>query len=117
MTMEFGGSSADYGDSVINAAKSVVQQMKVIWPEKSDPELFRMLGITPMIGRNFNGKVFTQAHAQKLVAFANQMGVGKLHFWSAARDNGSCAGGAISPTCSSIAQGQYEFIKIFQGFI
>lgn len=116
MTMEFGGPSPDFGDSVIGAAKAVLQQMKQIWPEKSPAQLNRMLGVTPMIGRNFNGKIFRQDHARKLVNWANQNKIGLLAFWSAGRDNGGCAGGPVSPSCSSISQSEYEFIKIFQEF-
>lgn len=116
MTMEFGGPSADFGDSVIGAAKSVLQQMKQIWPEKSPQELNKMLGVTPMLGRNFNGKIFKQEHARKLVKWGNDNHIGLLAFWSIGRDNGNCAGGGISPSCSSIAQSEYEFTKIFQEF-
>ncbi|GAA1274011.1 cellulose binding domain-containing protein [Saccharothrix xinjiangensis] len=116
MTMEFGSSRADWGDAVIAAAESSLRQMKQIWPAKSDAELKRLLGVTPMIGRNFNGKVFTQAHARKLVNWANTNRIGLLAFWSAGRDNGGCPGGGISPTCSSIAQSQYEFTTLFKGF-
>jgi len=116
MTMEFGGPSPDYGDSVIGAAISVLRQMKEVWPEKSDAELKGMLGVTPMIGRNFNGKVFELAHARKLVDWANSNRIGLLAFWSSGRDNGDCPGGGISPHCSSISQQEYEFTRIFQGF-
>jgi hypothetical protein len=63
---------------------------------KSDAELKRLLGVTPMIGRNFNGKVFTQAHARKLVARANTNRIGLLGFWSVGRDNGTPARAAAS---------------------
>ncbi|KOX12704.1 carbohydrate-binding protein [Saccharothrix sp. NRRL B-16348] len=116
MTMEFGSSRPDWGDAVIAAAESSLRQLRTIWPAKSDAELKRLLGVTPMIGRNFNGKVFTQAHARKLVAWANTNRIGLLGFWSVGRDNGNCPGGGISPTCSSISQTQYEFTNIFKAF-
>lgn len=116
MTMEFNGKSPDWGDAVIGAAESVLMQMKQIWPEKSDGELKRMLGVTPMLGRNFNGRVFETKHGKQLVQWANEQNIGLLSFWSTARDNGNCAGGGISPTCSSTSQGDLEFTKIFQGF-
>ncbi|WP_018680945.1 cellulose binding domain-containing protein [Actinokineospora enzanensis] len=116
MTMEFGSSRADWGDAVIAAAESTLGQMKQIWPGKSDAELRKLLGVTPMIGRNYNGKIFTQAHANKLVGWANANHIGLLGFWSAGRDNGGCPGGGISATCSSIAQSTYEFTTIFKGF-
>ncbi|MFI9597325.1 hypothetical protein [Nonomuraea sp. NPDC052265] len=37
-------------------------------------------------------------------------------FWSAARDNGGCPNGQVSPTCSGISQSSYEFTNIFKGF-
>ncbi|ODM99814.1 putative bifunctional chitinase/lysozyme [Orchesella cincta] len=116
MTMEFQGKSADWGDAVIGAAESVLRQMKAIWPEKSDGELKRMLGVTPMLGQNFNRKVFETKHGRKLVDWANQNHIGLLSFWSVARDNGNCAGGGISAYCSSTTQSDLEFTKVFQGF-
>lgn len=114
MTMEFPSSQPSWGDAVISAANSTLYQMKEIWPEKSDQELRSMLGVTPMIGRNFNGKQFEVAHARQLVDWANANGIGFLSFWSIGRDNGGCSG--ISPTCSGIPQDDYEFTKVFQNF-
>ena len=117
MTMEFGSSRASWGDAVIAAAQSTLRQMKTeIWPEKSDAELKRMLGVTPMIGRNFNGKIFTQAHARQLVNWATSNHIGLLAFWSVGRDNCGCPGGGVSPTCSSISQSTYEFTNIYKAF-
>jgi chitinase len=116
MTMEFGSSRPDWGDAVIAAATASLGQLKQIWPAKSDAELKRMLGVTPMIGRNFNGKIFTQAHAQKLVSWATSNHIGLLAFWSVGRDNGGCPGGGVSPTCSGIAQSTFEFTNIFKAF-
>ncbi|CAG7832822.1 unnamed protein product [Allacma fusca] len=116
MAMEY-PSQLDWGDSVIATGNSVLIQMKGIWPEKSDAELKKMLGLTPMIGRNMNGKIFELRHAQKVVEWGNANHIGLLSFWSAGRDNGNCPGGGVSPSCSSIAQQEFEFIKIFQGFL
>lgn len=115
MAMEF-GSSKPWGDAVIAAAESTLRQMKEIWPNLSDADLKARLGVTPMIGRNFNGNIFTQDHARQLLDWANTNGIGLLSFWSAGRDNGGCPGGAVSPTCSSIEQQPFEFTTIFKGF-
>ncbi|KAF7493278.1 putative bifunctional chitinase/lysozyme [Sarcoptes scabiei] len=104
MTMEFGTKEISWGDAVIGSAKSVHGQLKQIWPRKSDQQLYSMIGITPMIGRNFNGKVFTIDHANQLVRWASESKIGMLSFWSISRDNGRCPGGGISPDCSSISQ-------------
>ncbi|MDI2027062.1 chitinase [Saccharopolyspora sp. TS4A08] len=115
MTMEF-GSQKPWGDAVIAAAESTLRQMKEIWPDLSDADLKARLGVTPMIGRNFNGNIFTQDHARQLLDWANTNKIGLLSFWSAGRDNGDCPGGAVSPTCSSIEQQPFEFTTIFKGF-
>jgi chitinase len=116
MTMEFGSSRPDWGDAVIAAAESVLGQMRTVWPSMSDTDLRRHLGVTPMIGRNFNGKIFDQSDARQLVDWANANQIGLLAFWSVGRDNGSCPGGGVSPTCSSIDQSDYEFTSIMRGF-
>ncbi|MFR9727946.1 chitinase [Saccharopolyspora sp. MS10] len=115
MTMEF-GSSKPWGDAVISAAEATLGQMKTVWPDLSEAELKARLGVTPMLGRNFNGNVFTQDHARQLVEWAGANEIGLLGFWSIGRDNGGCPGGAVSPTCSSIEQEPYEFTSIFQEF-
>jgi hypothetical protein len=116
MTMEFGSSRSSWGDAVIAAAESTLRQMADIWPEKTDGQRKRMLGVTPMIGRNFNGRIFTQAHARQLVTWATGNHIESLAFWSVGRDNGGCPGGGVSPTCSSISQSTFEFTNIFKGF-
>lgn len=114
MTMDFGSSKA-WGDAVISASEATVRQMKEVWPQKSEQELYSMLGVTPMLGRNDNGALFDQNHARQLVNWAKQKGVGHLAFWSIGRDKG-CPGQRVGPTCSSIAQSDYEFTKIFLAF-
>ncbi|MCA1187942.1 MULTISPECIES: chitinase [unclassified Saccharopolyspora] len=115
MAMEF-GSQKPWGEAVIAAAEATLGQMKQVWPDVDEAGLKAKLGVTPMIGRNFNGNEFTQEHAQQLVDWANENQIGLLSFWSAGRDNGGCPGGAVSPTCSSIEQQPYEFTKLLQGF-
>jgi hypothetical protein len=115
MTMDF-GSSREWGDAVIAASQATLGQMAQIWPEFSSATVHRMLGVTPMIGRNDTGPIFNQADAQKLITWANGNHIGLVAFWSVGRDNGGCPGGGVSPTCSSISQSQYEFTKIFGGF-
>jgi chitinase len=116
MTMDYGLSVPDFGNSVILAAGSVLKQMATIYPEKSDAQRKAMLGLTPMIGRNDTGPVFQLDDAQQVVAWANSNKIASVAFWSVGRDNGGCPGGATSPTCSSIAQSTYAFTNIFKGF-
>ena len=115
MLMNF-GYSGDWGDAMIAAANATLRQMKGVWPGKSDAELKAMLGVTPMIGRNDTGMVTTQAHARKLLSFAQSNRIGFIGFWSVGRDNGRCSGGGVSPTCSGIGQSDYEFTNIFKSY-
>ncbi|MFI6793545.1 carbohydrate binding domain-containing protein [Nonomuraea sp. NPDC050383] len=115
MLMNF-GHTGDWGDAMISAAQATLAQMRTVWPSRSDAQLRRMLGVTPMIGRNDTGMTTTQADARELRDWANANHIGFMGFWSAGRDNGGCPGGGVSPTCSGIAQSAYEFTGIFKGF-
>jgi Carbohydrate binding domain len=114
MTMDF-APNGDWGTSVIEAAEATEGQMATIWPSKTTAQLYAMLGVTPMIGDNDTGPVFTIADAQQLVSWAQSEHVGRLAFWSEGRDNGGCSGG-VSPTCSGISQSTYQFTGIFHGY-
>jgi hypothetical protein len=117
MTMDYGPSAGlEWGDSVIAAANATEAQMATIWPSKTSAQLYAMLGVTPMIGKNDTGPIFSIADAQKLVTWADGKHVGELAFWSVGRDNGGCPGGGVSPTCSSISQSTYQFTSIFAGY-
>ncbi|MGH8880080.1 MAG: glycosyl hydrolase, partial [Stackebrandtia sp.] len=115
MLMNF-GYDGDWGEAMIAAAESTLAQMAEIWPDYSDAELAAHLGVTPMIGNNDSGMVTTQEHAQALLEWAQSKQIGFIGFWSIGRDNGDCAGGGVSPDCSGIDQGPYEFTSIFSGF-
>ncbi|MFI7045859.1 carbohydrate binding domain-containing protein [Streptosporangium sandarakinum] len=115
MLMNF-GYTGDWGDAMIKAAEATLAQMKTVWPAKTDAQLKKMLGLTPMIGKNDTGMTTTQANARKLLSWANTNHVGFIGFWSAGRDNGGCPNGQVSPTCSGVAQSPWEFTGIFKGF-
>lgn len=115
MLMDF-GYTGDWGSAVISAANATLGQMRQIWPGKSDADLKRMLGLTPMIGKNDTGPTTTQAVAQQVLSYAQSNHVGYIGFWSVGRDNGGCPNGSVSATCSGISQSTYEFTNIFKGF-
>jgi hypothetical protein len=115
MLMDF-GYTGDWGSAIISAANATLAQMKQIWPSKSDADLKRMLGLTPMIGRNDTGPTTTQAIARQILSYAQSNHVGYIGFWSTGRDNGGCPNGGVSPTCSGISQSTYEFTNIFKAF-
>jgi chitinase len=115
MLMDF-GYSGDWGSAIISAANATLGQMKQIWPSKSDADLKRMLGLTPMIGKNDTGPTTTQAIARQVLSYAQSNQVGSIGFWSVGRDNGGCPNGSVVATCSGISQSTYEFTNIFKVF-
>ncbi|KJK43230.1 carbohydrate-binding protein [Lentzea aerocolonigenes] len=115
MLMNF-GYTGNWGDAMVAASNATLGQMRAIWPSKSDAQLKASLGLTPMIGRNDTGMTTTQADARKVVDYAKANHVGRIAFWSAGRDNGSCAGGGVSPTCSGISQSTWEFTNMFKAY-
>ncbi|NOT63816.1 MAG: sugar hydrolase [Acidobacteria bacterium] len=120
MAMDYGAVANPYtmGQNAIDAANSLLAQMRPIFVGKTDAELRRMTGITPMIGLNdVSPEVFTLSDAQLLYNFAVQNGIGMLSMWSMTRDQTCANGGAyVSPTCSGITQTQWAFSNVFKPF-
>lgn len=128
MCMDYGDAAAPnpdhrMGEYAIDAAHSLVAQMRTLYAAhgtpKSDAELWRLVGMTPMIGLNdVVTETFYQEDAWQVLAFARQQDIGLLSFWSIGRDQ-QCPGGAsgaVSPSCSSILQAPFEFTAIFRPF-
>jgi hypothetical protein len=113
MAMDYGRSAQDYGDLAIQAVKSTKDQIKSIYGN-SDAAAFKMVGVTPMLGKNDDQGTFSQSDAKDLVAFANTNHVGYMSFWEANRDKNACNGALFQ--CTNVPQTAFEFSKIFAGF-
>jgi hypothetical protein len=119
MAMDYGDSfGGDMGDYAISAARHTHSQLARLYPAKSDPELWRMVGVTPMIGINdVNNEIFRIADAKQLTAFAKSTRLGRIAMWSANRD-AQCP--QPSPwaqnTCSGVPQVKWGFSKVFETF-
>lgn len=121
MAMDYFDPSLDYrnkmGDYAIQAATATRDQLATLYPGRSDAELWKMVGVTPMIGINDNpAEVFTTADAEKLAAFAAQKGIGRLAIWSLNRDR-PCPGptSTTGNYCSGTPQTPYQFSKTLGG--
>ncbi|MDR7279415.1 glycosyl hydrolase [Catenuloplanes atrovinosus] len=114
MTMNFDPAGADWGDAMTAATDAVAADLAAIWPERDRAAIHRMLGVTPMIGVNDTGPVTTLADAETVLRHAEERGLGFVRFWSVNRDNDGCAG-TVSPSCSGIAQSEFEFTRLFGG--
>ena len=124
MAMDYGEYAAPnpagrMGDYAIQSGTSLHAQLKTLYPSLTDAQVWKRVGITPMVGVNdVTSEVFTVSDAQKLVNFAAGKHLNMLAFWSMARDS-QCPGGAqtyASPTCSSIVQSPFEFTKTFNAY-
>lgn len=128
MAMDYGDNAApnpagNMGNYAVQAATSTQAQLGAIYAAQNQPQtqaqLWRKLGVTPMIGVNdVATEVFQLSDAAVVLAFGLQRQVGMLSFWSMTRDL-PCPNGPqpwASSTCSSIAQQPYDFTAAFLTF-
>jgi hypothetical protein len=106
--------TGDYGTFAIDAANSTFNQVKSLYPGRSDAQIWKMVGVTPMLGQNDDGRIYDQADARQLVGFAQSKHLGMLSFWELGRDANACSGPLYR--CTNIAQQPYEFSRIFAGY-
>lgn len=127
MTMDYGDSVApnpqnQMGEYGIKALENLKTQLNQVYTShginKTDAQLWNMLGTTPMIGMNdVTTEIFNQQDAKETLAFAQQKGIGMISMWSLNRDkspNGKLNYVSISE--SSIVQDDYEFSSIFNAY-
>lgn len=123
MAMDFGGAYPDdqthtMSEYITESARALHDQLAQLYPDKSDTELWGMIGITSMIGDNdTSSEIVYQGDAENILNFAKTNKVHMLAMWSSNRDNDN--GGALgaSPTNSGIPQKPFEFTKIFDGIM
>jgi hypothetical protein len=111
MTMDYGGGADPnrMGDHAISASNGTIAQMDA-------NGINARLGITPMIGVNdVRPETFTVADARQVLSYAQgNSRVRVLSFWQVGRDNGNCAAGTLSNTCSGTTQTPWDFAHTFQ---
>jgi hypothetical protein len=103
--------SGDYGKFAQQAADATYSQVKAVYGASVS---YRTIGVTPMIGKNDDGRVFSQSAAKSLVGYAKSKHLGALSFWETTRDRNACNGALYQ--CTNVPQKPYEFSKIFAGF-
>ncbi|MCP4887928.1 MAG: cellulase family glycosylhydrolase [Planctomycetaceae bacterium] len=126
MAMNYGDSPApnpegQMGDYAIQAAQSLFDQMRVAYTaadvEVTDDELWNLVGVTPMIGQNdVLSERFYLEDAEKLLAFADEVGMGFLSAWSANRDAACDTFGQLAWHCSGVPQEPFEFSQTLEQF-
>jgi hypothetical protein len=113
MAMDY-SRNGDYGSFAVQAAQSTFDQLKTLYPGRSDAQVWAMVGVTPMLGQNDDGHIYDQTDARQLVTFANGQHLGRLAFWELTRDRNACTGALFQ--CTNIPQAPFEFTGIFRGF-
>ena len=106
----------DYGDFAVAAANSLFGQLKSLYPSKTNAQLWKMVGVTPMLGQNDDGHIFDFGDSSQLVTFAKMNHLGVLAFWEMTRDRNACTGALYRCTNMTPVQQPYDFSKIFAGY-
>jgi hypothetical protein len=123
MAMEFGDRNAPdpagkMGQYAIQSGVSLFLQLKSVCATgKDDAQLWKMVGITPMIGRNgVPSETFGQSDARELAAWADGQRIGRLSMWSLNRDKENPEGkiDRVESKSSSLEQAPFEFSLIFE---
>jgi hypothetical protein len=119
MTFDYyDGVTTDMGGAAISAAKGLFDQLRALYPKKTDAELWAMEGNTIQPGIDDYPKqteVTYLSDAQTLLDFASSVGIGTLSMWAIQRDGGGCPGGK-GPNCSGIVQDTWDFSHVLNSF-
>lgn len=87
MTMDYVPVESDMAQASIDALIALQEQLSGLYPDKSDEEVWQMIGATPLIGDNdIAGETFTLDDAQTLLDFAQSVNMRLLSMWSSNRD-------------------------------
>lgn len=118
MAMDFGPeqikSGVDMHTYIEKAADSLYSQLKEIYQDKTEEQIWSMIGITPMIGYNDVRKEIVEINdAQEVTDWAIKKNAGRLSMWSSNRDNYAGNISYTSPMSSGIRQKDFQFTGIF----
>ncbi|GCE01465.1 glycoside hydrolase family 18 protein [Embleya hyalina] len=108
------------GRFAADAAHALQAQIREVWPHLTEEQAWRRVSVTVMIGRNdVPGEVFTLDDARRFADFARQNHLGRVAWWSAARDrpcpDGTATETGADPSCSGIAQEPEAFLRALGG--
>jgi chitinase len=125
MTFDYYDDQAhDMAADTKTAATSLVGTLQQLYPHRSTAQLWRMVGITEMLGIDDYGsggepgplEIFTLADARTITRWAADRRIGELSFWALGRDNGGCPGTPGSDDCSGVVQSLYQYTKIISRY-
>ena len=108
-------SPSTVGEASLMTFRAAANQMTSVFRNKTQGELYAMMGISPMIGKNDDGSTFTLDDAYTVANFAKQNGVGIISYWSFQRDRAQSNNGSTNlGAYSGVAQSDFQFYNIFK---
>ncbi|WP_329130007.1 chitinase [Streptomyces sp. NBC_01476] len=119
MTFDYyDGATHNMATDTQTAATGLHNQLATLYPNKTDAQLWGMVGVTEMPGIDDYGpaETFTTANATTVYNWAVSKGINTLSFWALQRDNGNCNGQGGSDSCSGTPQSTWQFSHIFEPF-
>jgi len=110
MAMDYGQGTRPMGAAAKSAAVATAGQLATIptYAGLSASARLSMIGLTPMVGLNDTGEVFTRADAQDLAAWSVANGIEVLSYWEATRDQ-PCNPSIGAYMCSGVRDAQWSF--------
>lgn len=104
------------GQSLMQATTVAHDQLLGVY-RQDDTQVWRRMGVTPIIGVAGTGVEFRPPDAQQLITWARARGLGRLSMWSITRDTPCTTDTtARNDTCSGLDEDAGAFTKIFEGF-
>ena len=104
--------------AVIMTLQASAVQVASLYPNKTQAQVHAMMGVTPMIGKNDDGSVFSLADAQAVTNYVKQNGIGLISYWSFQRDRAQANDASNDlNSFSGVAQSNYQFFNIFKSAV
>ena len=114
MAMDYGTGVTAMGTAAVSAATATAGQLAGVpaFAGWTDAQRLGIVAITPMLGRNDTGEVFTLADADTVGRFARSAGLAGLSWWELTRDQ-PCASGIPAYMCSGVQETRWAFSRAF----
>lgn len=101
------------------SAQKGFEQLKSIFPDLSDAQIWKTIRVTPKLGIDYDGSVFKTQGAEIVGSFVKAKDMAGAAFWSMDIDrnnniNGNCGATSADPSCSGVDQYPYEYTHEFR---
>mgnify|MGYP001580282577 CR=1 FL=1 len=117
MTMDFYmplPAGKTWGGIACDVGEAMKLQIKSLYPTKTDAQLYSMVGLTAMIGKNDDNSIFTVEDAKTFANYAKTHNIGLISFWSIQRDQ---TGTGDLGVYSQVNKTDFEYYKTIQNII